>query len=68
MKYQFIYKTDKPVMCYRVMVKTGDVVDFDAHFSRKAERNPDWIRYEPINQEPEGTVSLTKKKRKKRGD
>lgn len=42
MKYEYINQVDERVNCYGYMVKTGDVVEMEGHFSSKAKRNPDW--------------------------
>lgn len=45
MKFRYVNEVSEPVRTYQgLMVKTGDVVDLNEHFSRKAMKSPHWKR------------------------
>lgn len=70
MRFRFIREVPHPVKTYEgKRVSTGDVVEFNAWFSEKAMRNPN---YEAVTEEPAPVVKrarkkISKKRKVKRG-
>ncbi|MDP3939170.1 MAG: hypothetical protein Q8R92_13680 [Deltaproteobacteria bacterium] len=57
MKFEFIYKTDVPVMSYGRMVSTGDIVELEGNLAEKAKAHV--THYRLLTEPQDGAAAAT---------